>query len=109
MIPKRNRVTKRLFDEVLKNGKVVHGDFVYFRMSPALDGVQRFSTVVPKKVFKKAHDRNKVKRQINALISESKTSFPNAHFIFFAKPTIRNVEKELIKKDIQTISTKLTK
>lgn len=104
MIPKRNRVTKRLFDEVLKNGKVVHGDFVYFRMYPALDGVQRFSTVVPKKVFKKAHDRNKVKRQINALISASKTSFPNAHFIFFAKPTIREATRESIKQDLSNLT-----
>ena len=98
MFNKTKRVTRKEFDEVLKNGKVLHGDSIYMRYLNHDD--RKFSTVVPKKVLNKAFARNRLKRRINSLLKDVEDKFKNGKYIFFAKKGCEEKTNEEILKDL---------
>ncbi len=58
----KKRVTKKLFNEIIKNGKKFSGSFFNFRYIYNTN-ISKYAIVVPKKNTKKAVDRNKYKRR----------------------------------------------
>lgn len=54
-----------------------------------------FSILVSKKVAKKAHDRNKLRRQIQQLIQTNLSSFPPHKYLFLPKNSAINSYSEL--------------
>ena len=54
-----------------------------------------FSVLVSKKVAKKAHDRNKLRRQIQQLIQTNLSSFPPHKYLFLPKNSAINSYSEL--------------
>jgi len=102
MIPKKNRINKKLFDIVFKQGLTIHNPvfmFKFLKKSP--DNIHHFSFVVPKSVAKSAVLRNKLKRiGYNFLQTQD---LPNIIGIFFYKKNTNNLPKEEINQEIQTI------
>ena len=103
MLPKRNKINKKLFNEVFKNGKTYHSNSLYAKISKLPTAQEsKFAVVVPTKVSKKPTKRNKLKRQgyniIKKHINEIKKGFV---VIFFLKKGVPetdfvNYEKNII-------------
>lgn len=65
MLPKKNRLTKKEVDFVLKKGKTYKQGFLLLKIFRRKDFLfPCFSVIVPVKVAKKSTKRNKIKRQI---------------------------------------------
>lgn len=91
MLSKHRRVTKSLFDTVLKEGRTIHGNLLYLRYIPkSLDKYSHFAFVAPKSVAKLAVDRNRLRRRgYNGLLPY--TTLPSIG-IFFFKKEAKNAE-----------------
>ena len=79
MFPKKNRINKRLFDDIIKNGSSIHGSFFVFKFlkNPKIkdfDPNKNFyiSCVAPKSMVKSAVLRNKFKRKAYCAIKPLK-------------------------------------
>jgi ribonuclease P protein component len=60
-LPKKYRLTKiRDFDRIFKEGRTVKGSFLFIKFILAKDS--RFGLSVSTKAYKKASDRNRIKR-----------------------------------------------
>lgn len=87
MLTKKQRLTKKEFDHVFKNGKRLHSPVLQLIYQP---GEQfRGAAVVGKKVYKKAVDRNRVRRRLyNVLYRYQKTQGCTGTFVLIAKPLV---------------------
>ncbi len=103
MFPKKKRVTKKLFDEIIKKGSTFSGYFFNFRYINNKD-LPRYAFVVPKKISKKAVERNKLKRRGYSIIRE----YPilNSMGVFFYKKNGVKASFLDIKNDIVSILKK---
>ncbi len=102
MVPKKKRVTKELFQSLLKHGKSISGSFFIFRYDNHT--TPHYAFVVPKNLAKKAVERNLLRRRGYAILR----SFPikTAAGIFFYKKEGKNAHREDMKKDIAYILAK---
>ncbi len=102
MFPKKKRVTKDLFQVVMKNGKMVHGSLFTLRYIP--QNSPQFVFVAPKSVAKSAVSRNKLRRQgYNSLRA---FALPKITGLFFYKKGVFKPKTEEIKADIDLIFKK---
>jgi ribonuclease P protein component len=62
VLPKENRLSKKEIRQVFKRGKVIYGDLFLLKVCLNSLNLSRFSIIVPKKVAKKATQRNRIKR-----------------------------------------------
>ena len=68
-LPSKNRIrTKKDFDEVFKKGNAVRGNFLFIRYAKNTKPGSRFGLVVPAKAFKRATERNRIKRIVSETI-----------------------------------------
>jgi len=103
MLKKKKRVTKELFQTVIKSGSTLSGHFFIFRFLKQKS--PQYAFVVSKKIAKRAVVRNKLRRQgYNAL-----KSFPLKDYagIFFFKKQTESTTFNEIKDDIESILNKL--
>lgn len=91
MLKKNRRLTTAEFDRYFSKGRRYH--------SPNLTLVYTYtgnfhgSVVVGKKVYKKAVDRNKLRRQLYQIIYRwQKSGNPKGVYIVLTKPTVRGVD-----------------
>lgn len=107
MVPKKKRVTKDLFQSVMKTGKMLSSPLFVFRYLPTQDGPKkeiRYAVVAPKSVAKKATDRNKLRRQgYNAIRT---TPIQSGIGIFFYKKQAKNIDFSQIKDEIAMLVAK---
>jgi len=69
-LPKKHRLVSKLdFDKVFKEGKAVKGSFLFIKLRVNELGFPRFGFVVPKKVYSRAVDRNRLKRVLSEVVS----------------------------------------
>lgn len=65
MLPKHHRLIEgNDFEEALRRGKGVRGDFLTLKMKKTANSYPRVGLLVTKKIAKKATARNKLKRQL---------------------------------------------
>lgn len=103
MLAKTERLSRNLFTAVFSQGKRRHGEHFTIVYAPAVGF--RASVVVSKKVAKKAHDRNRLKRQLYEYVRlVHKEHSLSGHFLIFAKPSIA---KHSATKRLLTIKTEL--
>lgn len=70
----------------------------------------RYGIVAPKKTFKLAVHRNRVKRLLRDWISVNEDlMLPNADYIFIAREAILNCEREIGRKKMRTALKKIMK
>ncbi len=104
MLQKKKRVTKDVFMSIMKDGKTVHSPLFSFRFLADNAG-PRYACVVPKAVFKKAHDRNSLRRKgYNAL--RKNITLPPLSGIFFFKKEAKTVDFSEITKEITNLLQK---
>lgn len=102
MLKKHHRLTKRAFDESFKRGKRFHTPSVQliYDASTSFHG----AVVVGKKVYKRAVDRNRLRRQLySALYRQSKTNSLSGTYILVAKPAAKSLTKKEIPAEVSKI------
>ena len=87
MLPKKNKIDKKLFKEVFGIGKNYYGRIISLKITPIKDKNTRFTFVVSIKTAKKAVIRNKIKRRARYITSKLLASFKKeiAVIIFLKK------------------------
>jgi ribonuclease P protein component len=95
MLPKNRRVSKPLFDKVLKEGSVLHSPLFSLRFLPKnLDKYSHIAIVAPKSVAKGAVERNKLRRRGYSAVA-SFSIIPSICLFFFKKEAKSSSLKEL--------------
>lgn len=104
MLPKRKRVTKELFQDIMKNGKMLSSPLFLLRYKAQKQ--PQYAIVAPKNVAKQAVLRNKLRRQgYNALAQNPK--IPNILGVFFYKKQTKMPSFKDIKDNIDLILSKI--
>ncbi len=86
MFTRKERISTKVFQEVMQNNKTLYGSCVYIRYKENNLPHQRFSVVVPKGVEKRAVYRNILKRKIRGYIKNRTQELPLGYdLIFFVK------------------------
>ncbi len=102
MVPKKNRLTKKEFNTVFKEGRREHGSsiIVYTKSAP---GHCQVAVSVPQKVTKKAADRNRIRRAVYREIQSVLGGIKDKQVIVVLKKFDENVdlstELSLLKKN----------
>ncbi len=93
MLPKKQRLNRTAFTQYFKVGKRHHTSYLTLIIAPC-EGF-KCAVVVGKKVAKKAHDRNRIRRRLYELIRHSygEVDWPRA-LIVVAKPAIIKLSKK---------------
>ncbi len=103
MLPKRKRINKALFQEIIKKGNVIHSPFFIFRYIK--QKTAQYAFVAPKSVGKSAVLRGKLRRTGYNCIKT--LNLPFCAGIFFYKKTATNQENAILKADILSILGKI--
>ncbi len=99
MLPTSKRVTTELFGTIVEKGASVFTPTLSLRfISETTHNPSRFSVTVSKKVFKRAVDRNNLKRRVNAALIKVYPQVKNgfAGVIFGKNSTNMRSHKELV-------------
>lgn len=67
-MPKKHRLLKNEVEIVLKEGKTINSSFFSLKILKNQENKLKFAFIAPKKIFKKAVLRNKVKRRLRELV-----------------------------------------
>lgn len=91
-LSKKNRLSTALFNWVFSSRNKKHSP--YFQIINKPSPTKRFGVVVGKKVFKKAVDRNKMRRRLYEIIrTKLPDTVPAGSYIVLTKPTAKNISK----------------
>ncbi len=108
MIPKRNRLKKKKdFEETFKKGKRLKSEFLEIRIRKVNKKDKKIAFVAPVKAFKKATERNKMKRKMReAFKGLMKNLDEGVRIIIIAgsgaeKKSIEELEKAIKKQLVQ--------
>lgn len=105
MLSKNNRVNKALFNDIMKNGVVIHSPVFLFRYVKSFENKANFAFVVPKAVARGAILRNKKRRQgYNSLKKHMIQGFSG---IFFYKKGSGDATFTQIEDSVKSIILKL--
>lgn len=102
MLPKKNRVDKKLFAIILQKGKFVGSSNISLRFLFNKDAVSpRIAFVAPKNVAKKAVKRNLLRRRGYLVISKYLNKLPSSFFgiFFFGKKAMETFSGRKNKKN----------
>lgn len=103
MLSKKQKVNKKLFEEVFNEGRVFHSDFLYLKISllENKSDKSKFAFTISKKIAKKASDRNLIKRRGFAILRENKENILNGFvIIFFTKKGIEKLKYTDFKNEV---------
>jgi ribonuclease P protein component len=95
MLSKQERLSRSQFSTYFKLGKRFHSDYYTLLVSPAPTFL--VSVVVSKKVAKKAHDRNRLKRRLYSILgSLNKDQTLTGAYILIVKPQLAKLTKKVL-------------
>lgn len=103
MLPKKKRITKDIFQTILKKGNIVSGSFFLFRYIKG--SYPQYVFVVSKKITKTAIKRNSLRRRGYNILRQY--NLKNCAGIFFYKKEAINIPVNELKKDIEFILEKI--
>ena len=103
MLPKKERVTKELFQTIMKQGRIISSPFFVFRY--VYGKSPKYAFVAPKSIAKEANKRNALRRKGYNILREAK--LPICSGIFFYKKPAKIAKTVEIKGDILTILSKI--
>jgi len=102
MLSRQNQLNTFDLKELKLAGKRVHSTLFSITCAESRQNINKYSLSVPKKLYKKAVDRNRAKRRIFAIIKEINNK-KNGHFSLFLKVNIDNLPYLGLKKEIEGI------
>lgn len=103
MLPKKKRITKDIFQTIIRKGNIVSGSFFLFRYIK--ESNPRYVFVVSKKIAKTAVKRNSLRRRGYNILRQY--NLKNCAGIFFYKKEALHVSLNELKKDIDFILEKI--
>ena len=112
MLPKRQRVTRALFSDIMARGKVFHSKAATLRILPAKNAsytghANVFSIVVSKKVANHAVARNTLRRRAYRALSNIFGEIQNPHIgAFFLKKNAQELIFEEFEYEFETLLRK---
>ncbi len=103
MLAKKQRLTTKEFNEVFKRGAVACGAFVCVRLCPNRREFPRFACVMPGKLARKAHLRNRGRRRLYDAVEKllEQISDQSLDAIVVAKKPLEAIEFEKLVSDIK--------
>jgi ribonuclease P protein component len=84
MLPKKNRIPRKLFPDILTSRLYAHSNGFSVRFSPA-DEITRVAVSVSKKVAKSAAERNKIRRRTYSVLRLTLPDMRNGLYLFSAR------------------------
>ena len=107
MLPRKNRIKRALFEEIIEKSRVLHGNYFTLRLYKKSEGEPQFTVVVSKKIAKTAAKRNLLKRRVRAaiqsLIKDIKKPIAG---VFFLKKEITTAKFIDVKEEIERVIMK---
>lgn len=100
---KKKKVTKKLFEQIMKKGAIFYGSFLVFRVIINLDSPQ-YAFVAPKNIAKTAVVRNKLRRRGYRALRDYNVN--SGQGIFFYKKNTTKISFSEIKKDVSFLLKK---
>ncbi len=105
-LAKKNRLNKNEVSQVFKKGKTVRYSFLFVKFLKNNLNHLRLAAIVPTKVYKKATERNKIRRLINAVIGSGQFLEKSYDVVITATPSILEKQVKEIKRETeQTINS----
>lgn len=99
MLNKKQRLERASFDRCFLNGKKQHSPHLTLVYMP--EDVFKAAVVVGKKVYKRAVDRNRLRRQLYAELAEQQKQSPRTGFyIVMVKPAAKNTSVAVLKEEL---------
>lgn len=107
MLPRKNRIDKKLFPEFIKKAKTFSSDNMYLKAVYNCPKDKAFAFVVSLKVSKKATERNKLKRRVRAITHSPLKNVPvGICAAVFFKPSIMGKKYGEIKNELLALYKK---
>lgn len=107
MLPRKNRIDKKLFPEFIKKAKTFSSDNVYLKAVYNCPKDKAFAFVASLKVSKKAVERNKLKRRARAITYPLLKDVPNGTCVaVFFKSSIMGKKYLAIKDELTSLYKK---
>lgn len=101
MLPKKERLTSKMFDRFFKSGQRYNNDLWQVVYSPGAKF--QAAVVVGKKVDKSAVKRNKLRRQVyNLLYRQNQEGQLNGIYLILTKPSIKTAPFAEIKEQLRS-------
>ncbi len=96
MLPKKNRLTKKEFDMVYKNGKNIRGQVGYFKVLPWNKEI-KIACAVSKKAVRKSAHRTRIRRRGYVAFEKKQASLPeNTGVIWFLPQEAEEVDFSIL-------------
>lgn len=108
MFSRKHRLSKKAFSTVFTQGKRFFAGFVliYTLKTPSKE---EYAVVVPKKVAKRAVDRNRIKRQVTGILEDLlKGHSTNTSVVVMVKKELLDAKRAEILADLQSVLKKAT-
>ncbi|MCB9811513.1 ribonuclease P protein component [Candidatus Nomurabacteria bacterium] len=107
MLQKQQRLTTKEFDHYYQTGRRLHGQYVGIIYNPSDEF--HGAVVVGKKVFSKAHDRNRMRRRLYGILYAQKVAkSAKGVYIVLVKPTAKNAPYQAVRDELTSLLTKLS-
>ena len=108
MLPRSQRLSVAYFNQVMEKGRVTHSPLFLLRfLKTDSAGQTRIAAVAPQKIFKKAVQRNKLRRQMYEAVRPLYADVrPQLHVVIFAKAIAATADQATLKKEIKDIFVK---
>jgi ribonuclease P protein component len=111
MFPKKNRISKTEFGELLKKGRAFHSPYFSLLCFKKENKEPKFAFVVSKKVARNAADRNILRRRGFSVLRDisilkEKNKWVGFFGVFFFKKEAKNLNFEDIKKEVKILLEK---
>ena len=104
MLPKKKRITKDLFQDIMKNGKTASSPLFTLRYIPSKVG--QYAVVAPKTVAKQAVLRNKLRRKGYSILAKIPQK-PSILGIFFYKKEAKQADFQALESDMMALLSKI--
>ena len=103
MIPKKSRIPRELFTELLSGARFVHSEHFTMRFRIVQNGPSRAGVSVSKKISKSAVVRNSVRRRVYDSLYPLLLTLPGCLFLFVAKSGAQNLKGEKLQSEMQAL------
>jgi ribonuclease P protein component len=108
MLAKRHRLTVAAFNQYFKTGRKYHGQYVTLVYSPA--PTFHGAVVVGKKVYRRAVDRNRLRRQLYPVLrSDALAHGRTGVFQCLVKPTAAGASADMVRADLRALLARVAK
>lgn len=104
MLAKKQRLSRREFDHLLKKGRRIHGTHLSLLYYPTQSS--KYAVVVSKKTAKRANARNLLRRRVYAILQPHTTTCVG-YLAVFTKPSCTTLSYQQLKDELTTLLARI--